>query len=159
MQVCVIAVGQLKERYWREAQAEYVKRLSAYVQMAVQEVADVAVPESAASAQVEAAKRAEGERIRRLLRPRDGVVALDRRGRMFDSVAWSERFAQLAGGGYGRVVFLVGGSHGLDDDLLQRAHLHWSFGPLTLPHQLARVVLVEQLYRGIRIARGEPYHK
>jgi 23S rRNA (pseudouridine1915-N3)-methyltransferase len=78
---------------------------------------------------------------------------------MLDSEAWSRRYEQLTAGGFGRLVFVVGGSYGVAPRLMQQAILRWSFGPLTLPHQLARVVLLEQLYRGIRIMRGEPYHK
>jgi 23S rRNA (pseudouridine1915-N3)-methyltransferase len=159
MQVLVIAVGRLKERYWREAQAEYAKRLSGYVRLEIREVDDEPAPENASAADRERALRAEGERIARLLRDRDGVVALDRTGQMWPSEGWSEQYQRLVGKGYGRLVFLIGGSFGLDSSLLQRADLRWSFGPITLPHQLARIVLMEQLYRGIRIARGEPYHK
>lgn len=159
MQVVILAVGKLKERYWKEALAEYVKRLSGYVQIEVLEVADEPALEKASSAQLAEVKRVEGERISKLLKPRDGVVALDIAGNMFDSEAWSAQFQQLEAAAYGRIVFVIGGSHGLDDRILREAQVRWSFGPMTFPHQLARVVLVEQLYRGLRIARGEPYHK
>ncbi|WP_067930352.1 23S rRNA (pseudouridine(1915)-N(3))-methyltransferase RlmH [Alicyclobacillus kakegawensis] len=159
MQVTVIAVGKLKERYLREAQAEYGKRLSGYVQLRIEEVADEPAQESAGDGERLRVLRVEGERIARRLRERDAVVALDRGGEALSSEAWSRSYQRMAGGGYGRLVFLIGGSYGLDASLLKRAELCWSFGPLTLPHQLARIVLLEQLYRGIRIARGEPYHK
>ncbi|MCL6631749.1 MAG: 23S rRNA (pseudouridine(1915)-N(3))-methyltransferase RlmH [Alicyclobacillus herbarius] len=159
MQMGVIAVGKLKERYWRDAQAEYVKRLSGYVQIQVEEVADEPAGEDAAEAERLRVLRAEGARIERRLRARDAVVALDRKGKQFSSEAWSQTYQQLVAGGHGRIVFVIGGSLGLADTVLQRADLRWSFGPLTLPHQLARIVLLEQVYRGIRIARGEPYHK
>ncbi|WP_067926174.1 23S rRNA (pseudouridine(1915)-N(3))-methyltransferase RlmH [Alicyclobacillus shizuokensis] len=159
MQVVVVAVGKLKERYLREAQAEYAKRLSGYVQLRIEEVADEPAPEGSGEGERLRVLRVEGERMVRRLRDRDAVVALDRQGEALSSEAWSRAYQRLAGGGYGRIVFLIGGSHGLDASLLQRAQLCWSFGPLTLPHPLARIVLLEQLYRGIRIARGEPYHK
>lgn len=102
---------------------------------------------------------AEANRVHKLLRDRDGIVALDIAGKMVDSKTWSREYQRLSGMGYGRLVFLLGGSLGLAPSLLQRADFRWSFGPITLPHQLARVVLFEQLYRGLRIANGEPYHK
>lgn len=159
MQVVILAVGKLKEKYWREALAEYAKRLSAYVQISVVEVADEPAPENLSDAERMQVLRAEGLRMEKHLRDRDGLIALDLRGDTLSSEAWSRKYEHLSGQGYGRLVFLIGGSHGIDANLLSRAHFRWAFGPMTLPHQLARVVLVEQIYRGIRIARGEPYHK
>lgn len=159
MQILVIAVGKLKERYWRDAVAEYAKRLSGYVRIDIQEVADEAAPEQASDATVAQIKSIEAARIEKHLRDRDGLVILDRQGKAVSSEGWSQTFTDLTGRGFGRLVFVLGGSLGVDQSLLRRADWVWSFGPLTLPHQLARVVLLEQLYRGIRIARGEPYHK
>nr|WP_026975155.1 23S rRNA (pseudouridine(1915)-N(3))-methyltransferase RlmH [Alicyclobacillus contaminans] len=159
MQCAVIAVGRLKEGYWKQALAEYAKRLSAYVKLELVEVADEATPDGPSDAERERVLAAEGERILRHVRDRDAVVVLDIQGKAMTSEQWSARFESLMAGGYGRVVFVVGGSLGVSKEVLQRADVRWSFGPLTLPHQLARVVLLEQLYRGIRIARGEPYHK
>jgi len=159
MQMCIIAVGKLKEQYWREALAEYVKRLSAYVDIDVIEVADEPAPENISDATRIQVLREEGARLTKHIRDRDCVIALDIHGKTFDSEGWSRTYSELQGQGYGRMVFVIGGSHGLDTAIVQRANLRWSFGPLTLPHQLARVVLVEQVYRAIRIARGEPYHK
>ncbi|OFW79333.1 MAG: 23S rRNA (pseudouridine(1915)-N(3))-methyltransferase RlmH [Alicyclobacillus sp. RIFOXYA1_FULL_53_8] len=159
MQVVVIAVGKVKERYWREALAEYSKRLSGYVQFSIQEVADEPTPDNASDAVRQQILDAEAARITKLLRDRDGVIALDIAGKMVSSEQWSANYERLSAGGFGRLVFLIGGSLGLADSLLRRAEFRWSFGPITLPHQLARVVMVEQLYRGIRIKNGEPYHK
>lgn len=159
MQIAVITVGKLKEKYWKEALAEYTKRLSGYVNLDLHEVPDEPVPDTSSVADVERIVRAEGGRISKLLRDRDGIVALDLAGKALTSEAWAQEYGKLESAGYGRLVFVVGGSHGLSLDILQRAVLRWSFGPITLPHQLARVVLLEQLYRGIRILRGEPYHK
>lgn len=159
MQVVVIAVGKVKERYWREALAEYSKRLSGYVQFTIQEVADEPTPENASDVVRQQILDAEAARITKLLRDRDGVIALDIAGKMVSSEQWSANYERLSAGGFGRLVFLIGGSLGLADSLLRRAEFRWSFGPITLPHQLARVVMVEQLYRGIRIKNGEPYHK
>src|SRR5579875_3101294 len=154
MQIVVIAVGKLKEKYWREALAEYAKRLSAYVDLQIHEVADEPSPEQLSDAARLQVIRAEGARIEKLLRDRDGIIALDLRGKMLDSETWSREYERLGEQGFGRLVFLIGGSNGLDETLLRRAHFRWCFGPITLPHQLARVVLLEQIYRGIRIMRG-----
>lgn len=159
MQIAVAAVGKLKERYWREAQAEYLKRLSSYARVDVVEVEHAVTSVTASDAEIAAAQRLEGERLAGVLRDRDGVIALDRTGHMYDSEAWSRQYERLQGGGYGRLVFVVGGSHGLAPGILSRAACAWSFGPITLPHELARIVLLEQVYRGEKILRGEKYHK
>ncbi len=159
MQITVIAVGKIKESYWKAALAEYSKRLSGYVQLETLEVADEPTPDSPSEAERLKVLEEEAKRIEKHLRDRDGVIALDITGKALSSTVWTQEFARLSGAGYGRLVFLIGGSLGLHPDLLKRTAFRWSFGPITLPHQLARVVLLEQLYRGIRIARGEPYHK
>jgi 23S rRNA (pseudouridine1915-N3)-methyltransferase len=159
MQLTVIAVGKLKERYWQEALAEYAKRLSGYARIEVLEVQDEPAPENVSEATKQQILRLEAAKVEKLLRDRDAVIALDISGTQLSSEAWSSQYQRLEGGGYGRLVFVMGGSFGLSDQILQRAVYRWSFGPITLPHQLARVVLVEQIYRGIRIAKGEPYHK
>jgi 23S rRNA (pseudouridine1915-N3)-methyltransferase len=159
VQILVLAVGKIKEKYWREALAEYGKRLSGYVKLEIVEVADEPTPDNPSEAERQQILRAEAARMEKYLRDRDAIVALDIRGKALSSEEWSQTYEQLSAGGYGRIVFIIGGSLGLDKALLQRAVVKWSFGPITLPHQLARVVLLEQIYRGIRIARGEPYHK
>jgi 23S rRNA (pseudouridine1915-N3)-methyltransferase len=159
MQIVVIAVGKIKEKYWKEALAEYAKRLSGYVKLDICEVADEPTPDEPSDAERNRVLQAEADRIAKLLRERDAIVALDIAGRQFTSEEWSAQYEKLAHGGYGRLVFIIGGSLGLAPDILSKATIRWSFGPITLPHQLARVVLLEQLYRGFRIARGEPYHK
>ncbi|EPZ46362.1 hypothetical protein N007_06785 [Alicyclobacillus acidoterrestris ATCC 49025] len=155
----VIAVGKLKERYWTEALREYQKRLSAYVDLSIHEVPDEPAPETMSAAEQMQVLQREAEKIGKLLRPRDGIVLLDIQGKSYSSEQWSQTYSDLLGEAYGRLVFIIGGSNGVHPDLKKRARVRWSFGPLTLPHQLARVVLLEQLYRGIRIMRGEPYHK
>ncbi|MCL6516033.1 23S rRNA (pseudouridine(1915)-N(3))-methyltransferase RlmH [Alicyclobacillus sp.] len=159
MQVVLIAVGRLKERHWRDAQAEYAKRLSGAVQLEIREVDDEPAPDGAGEAIRMAALDREAARIERLLRERDGVIVLDIRGRMLSSEDWSREYTRLASEGFGRLVFVIGGSYGLHPRLADRAQLRWSFGPATFPHQLARIMTLEQIYRGIRIAQGAPYHK
>ncbi|MCL6597731.1 23S rRNA (pseudouridine(1915)-N(3))-methyltransferase RlmH [Alicyclobacillus macrosporangiidus] len=159
MQLVLLAVGRLKERYWREAQAEYAKRLSGTVQLDIHEVDDEPAPDSASDAQRLAVLDREASRLERYLRDRDGLVVLDIAGRVLSSEQWSDEYQRLMQSGFGRLVFIVGGSYGLHPRLLGRAHLRWSFGPATFPHQLARIMALEQIYRGIRIASGAPYHK
>ncbi|MCL6593975.1 MAG: 23S rRNA (pseudouridine(1915)-N(3))-methyltransferase RlmH [Alicyclobacillus sp.] len=158
MQVLLIGVGKLRERFWREAVAEYGKRLSAYVHLELAEVADEPLPATLSAAQTELVLRKEAERVERLLRVRDGLVVLDRKGNAWSSLEWSQQFANLQAAGYGRVVLVIGGTLGLHERLLQRAVLRWSLGPCTFPHALARVAALEQVYRACRILAGEPYH-
>lgn len=159
MQVAVIAVGKIKERYWTEALQEYEKRLSAYMDLTIHEVPDEAAPENMSDAERTQVLRREADKVEKLLRQRDGIILLDIGGKSLSSEAWSQTFDALQGEGFGRLVFIIGGSNGIHPDLRAKARLRWSFGAITLPHQLARVVLLEQLYRGVRILRGEPYHK
>jgi 23S rRNA (pseudouridine1915-N3)-methyltransferase len=159
MQIVILAVGKLKERYWREAFAEYAKRLSGYVKVEAVEVADEPTPENVSDVEMNNILQVEADKLQRHIKPRDGIVVLDRQGQMMSSEKWSETYQRLEGGGYGRLVFVIGGSYGLHPSIVNSAVVRWSFGALTLPHQLARIVLVEQIYRGIRIARNEPYHK
>nr|WP_242549173.1 23S rRNA (pseudouridine(1915)-N(3))-methyltransferase RlmH [Alicyclobacillus mali (ex Roth et al. 2021)] len=159
VRVAVIAVGKIREKFWLEALREYEKRLSAYVDLEMMEVADESDRDEMSPTEVDALLSREADRIERWLRPRDGVIVLDIDGEALSSEAWSERYDRICTAGHGRLVFVVGGSRGLHPRIKRRAVFRWSFGPITLPHALARIVLLEQLYRGIRILRGEPYHK
>jgi len=154
VRITIIAVGRLKERHWREAAAEYLKRLTPYARVDVVEIADRDV-----SADEARALEAEAADIRRAI-PEDAVVAtLEIGGRTRSSAEFAGWLESLGVAGKSRVVFVVGGAAGLHPDVLALAHERISLGPLTLPHQLARVVLLEQLYRTFRIIRGEPYHR
>lgn len=155
MHIGVIAVGKLKERFWIEATDEYLKRLRPYADVRVVEVAD---RDPSRGGETRALCE-EGADILKAVRPDDHLIALDVSGRSMDSVAFSEMIQRLGVEGRSSVVFVIGGSHGLAPEVLERADMRLSLGPMTLPHNLARVVLVEQLYRAFRIARGEPYHK
>ncbi|MDZ4169768.1 MAG: 23S rRNA (pseudouridine(1915)-N(3))-methyltransferase RlmH [Coriobacteriia bacterium] len=155
MRITIIAVGRLKERFWAEAVDEYLKRLRSYADVRVVEVAD-RDPSRGGEAR---AVGDEGVDVLKAIRPDDHVIALDVRGRSLDSVAFSEEISRHGVEGRSSLAFVIGGSHGLAPSVLERADSRLSLGPLTLPHNLARVVLVEQLYRAFRIARGEPYHK
>lgn len=149
MRFTVIAVGKLKERFWADACAEYVKRLRPYAQTEV-----VEVPDTGRDREAEPLLRAIAARSSRA-----HVVLLAIEGKERSSESLSQRIDDLALGGVGEIVFVIGGSDGVAASVRERADETLSFGPITLPHNLARVVLLEQLYRACKISRGEPYHK
>jgi 23S rRNA (pseudouridine1915-N3)-methyltransferase len=157
-QIRIITVGKLKEAYFVQAQVEYLKRLQPYLKLAVEEVSDFPCPEGASPAQEEQVRQREGALIKALLRPKDYLVVLDRQGKEFTS-------PELAGFLKDRsvssepIVFVIGGSLGVSADLIKDAQLVLSFSRLTFPHQLFRVILLEQIYRAVKINRNEPYHK
>jgi len=154
MRLDIISVGRLKERHWREAAAEYQKRLTPYARVEI-----VEVPDRDVSADEARALEAEAADIARAI-PADTVVAvLEIGGTARSSREFADWLDSLGVAGRSRVTFIVGGAAGLHADVLARANERISLGPLTLPHQLARVVLLEQLYRAFRIIRGEPYHR
>ncbi len=154
----IVAVGKLKEAHYRQAAAEYEKRLSRYTQLAVTQVADDKEPERSSEALEEKVRQAEGERILRHIRSRDRVVALCIDGVQEDSLSFSRRVRRLHEAPED-AVFVIGGSLGLSGAVLRRADEKLSLSRLTLPHQLARVVLMEQLYRAFKIISNERYHK
>ncbi len=156
MNVTVVAVGKLKERFWAEACAEYLKRLGPYARVSVAEVADV---DPARAGGEGVARAAEGRSVLSRLPERAHVIALAIDGKARTSEELSARLDALALDGASDVAFVIGGSTGIDEAVLARADEILSFGPITLPHNLARVVLLEQLYRAFKISRGEPYHK
>lgn len=154
MRIALVAVGRLKERYWREAAEEYLKRLGPYATVRVVEVDDRDSGRDEARALAE-----EGADVVRAIPSGAHVIALEIGGRQVSSEAFAEKLAALALDGRSSVAFVIGGSVGLSADVLARANERMSLGPMTLPHNLARVVLLEQIYRAFRINRGEPYHK
>lgn len=159
MKIDVIAVGKLKERFWVEACAEYLKRLQPYARVVVREIADV---DPGRAGGVAAARDKEGAAVLAALArgsEKAHVILLDIGGKQRSSVEFSQRLDALALAGESDVAFVIGGSDGVSDAVRQRANETLSFGRITLPHNLARVVLLEQLYRAMKISRGEPYHK
>ena len=150
--VVIIGVGKLREKFFREAAEEYKKRLSRYVKLDIIEVDDL--PEDAG----ETTKKKEGEMILSKIRPDDFVVANCIDGKQLDSVELSVFFRERAMSG-SRVVFVIGGSLGLSDDVVRRANKNLSMSKMTFPHQLFRVMLLEQVYRAQKIIAGERYHK
>ena len=156
MRYAVVAVGKLKEKFWVQACAEYVKRLGAYAKVEMREVADI---DPARAGGVEASRAREGQEILAAIPARSHVVLLAIDGKQRSSEQFSAHLDELALRGKSDLTFVIGGSDGVSPEVRARANETFSFGPITLPHNLARVVLLEQLYRACRISRGEPYHK
>ncbi|HBK84997.1 MAG TPA: 23S rRNA (pseudouridine(1915)-N(3))-methyltransferase RlmH [Firmicutes bacterium] len=159
MQLTIIAVGSLREKYWREAAREYERRLLPYTKVRIQEIPPERVSDENSPVQVLQALQKEAAKIRKALPGNQTLVVLDVAGRSMSSpelAAWLEQEATY---GRGSVTMLIGGSYGLDSSLLAQADLKLSFSAFTFPHQLMRVILLEQIYRAIKIQRGEAYHK
>lgn len=156
LKITIIAVGKLKEKFWVSACDEYLKRLQPYAKVVVHEVPDV---DPARVGGVEAARTREGEEILGALAEGTHVILLAIEGHERSSVAFSHHVDELTVQGVSDVTFIIGGSDGVSEGVYHRANETLSFGAITLPHNLARVVLLEQLYRAFKISRGEPYHK
>lgn len=156
--VRILAVGKLKERYYEEACGEYQKRLGRYCRLEVREVADEKAPERLSAAQEQQVKEREGRRLLALVGPKEHVIALTVTGQAYSSEELARRMEQLQQQGRD-VCFLIGGSLGLSPEAVARAEEELSLSRLTLPHRLARLVLLEQLYRSFKIINKETYHK
>lgn len=159
MKITLLTVGKIKEKYLRDGIAEYAKRLSRYCRLEMIEVADEKTPDRASAAEEQQIKELEGTRLMKNIRDSDYVIALAIDGRMLDSVELSGKIESLGVQGKSSIVFVVGGSLGLSDEVLKRADYKLSFSKMTFPHQLMRMILLEQVYRSYRIMHGEPYHK
>lgn len=159
MKIVILCVGKIKEDFYRKAIAEYAKRLSRYCKLEIIEVADEKIPDSASEAVELQIKEKEGERLLKYVKEDTYVIALAIDGKMQDSIQLSNSLEQLGLTGKSNVAFMIGGSLGLADIVLKRANEKLSFSKMTFPHQLMRVILLEQIYRSYRIMHGEPYHK
>ena len=159
MKITVISVGKIKEKYFTGAIEEYAKRLSRYCKLDLIEVPDEKTPDGASEGLELQIKEKEGERILQKIPDGAFVVALAIDGKMLDSEELAGQMERWNVGGISHVVFLIGGSLGMSDRLLKRADYLLSFSDMTFPHQLMRVILLEQIYRGFRIMNNEPYHK
>lgn len=159
MKITLVTVGKIKEKFYTDAIGEYSKRLSRYCKLDIIQVADEKTPDKASQLQETQIKNREGERI--LAQIKDGayVIALAIEGEMLDSEQLAKKMAHLGVGGQSQIVFVIGGSLGLSEAVLNRADYQLSFSRMTFPHQLMRVILLEQIYRSYRISAGEPYHK
>lgn len=159
MKISIISVGKLKEKYLKQGIEEYLKRLSSYAKVNITEVADEHAPETMSEAQMEEVKVKEGERILRNINQDTFVITLEINGNMLSSEQLAKKMDELATYGRSKVAFVIGGSLGLSKAVEKRSDLALSFSKMTFPHQLMRLVLLEQVYRAFRINRGEPYHK
>lgn len=150
MQIKIVCVGKLKEKYWQAAVAEYTKRLTPYAKLDILEVKESKSDDI----------NEEGENILAKLSPEDYVVALAIKGKRFTSEDFSAQIEKImADGSKKAIVFIIGGSQGLSDKVMKRANLEISFSDMTFPHQMMRVILLEQVYRAFKIMKNEPYHK
>ena len=159
MKITILCVGKVKEKYFTGAIEEYAKRLSRYCKLDIVEVADEKTPDGASTALEEQIKQKEGERLLKYI-PEDAYVCvLAIEGKQLTSEQLSEKIGELGVRGVSHIVFIIGGSLGLWDAVVKKADFLLSFSKMTFPHQLMRVILLEQIYRGYRILQGEPYHK
>ena len=159
MKIVIHCIGKLKESYWKEAVAEYAKRLSSYCQVVFAEHPDLPTPENASFKVEQEIKTKECEPILKALKPTDFLAILDLNGKEMTSLEFSLTLIESLKKGGSTLHFAIGGSLGLSEAIKERANLSISFGRLTYPHQQMRVMLLEQIYRGFKISRGEPYHK
>ena len=159
MKITVIAVGKIKEKFFTDAIAEYSKRLSRYCRLEMIQVADEKTPDGASEALERQIKEKEGEKILSHISDGAYVIALAIQGKMLSSEQLAEKIDRLGIHGQSQIVFIIGGSLGLSDEVLKKSDYQLSFSNMTFPHQLMRVVLLEQIYRSYRIISGEPYHK
>ena len=159
MKITLITVGKIKEKYLKDAIAEYSKRLSKYCKLEIVEVADEKTPDQASENVERQIRQKEGERILRYVKDDAYVFTLEIGGTMLDSVAFAKKMETLGIQGKSHLIFIIGGSIGLGEEVLRRSDYALSFSKMTFPHQLMRVILLEQVYRGYRISDGAPYHK
>ena len=159
MNITFVTVGKIKEKYFRDAIAEYQKRLSKYCKLDIIEVADEKTPDRASEVLEDQIKQKEAERILKNIKENAYCIALTIDGKKRDSVNLAEHMEQLGLSGKSNLVFVIGGSLGLHDSVIKRADEELSFSDMTFPHQLMRVILIEQIYRCYRIINGQKYHK
>ena len=159
MKITLITVGKIKEKDLKDAIAEYSKRLSKYCKLEIVEVADEKTPDQASENVERQIRQKEGERILRYVKDDAYVFTLEIGGTMLDSVAFAKKMETLGIQGKSHLIFIIGGSIGLGEEVLRRSDYALSFSKMTFPHQLMRVILLEQVYRGYRIIEGAPYHK
>lgn len=159
MKITVITVGRLKEKFYRDAVAEYEKRLGRYCKLEILQVEDEKTPDRASAAEEDLIRKKEADRIMKHLKDDACIVTLEITGKMYDSEGFAHTIEKRQTSGVSHIQFVIGGSLGLHEDVCKKADLTVSFSKMTFPHQLMRVVLLEQIYRAYRIIHGEPYHK
>lgn len=159
MKITLITVGKIKEKYLRDAIAEYSKRLSRYCKLEIIEVADEKTPDHVSAVVENTIRDKEAERIMKYVKEDTYVITLEINGKLLSSEELSAKINQLGIQGTSHIIFIIGGSIGLGKEVLARSDYALSFSKMTFPHQLMRVILLEQIYRSYRIINGEPYHK
>lgn len=159
MKITLITVGKIKEKYLKDAIAEYTKRLSKYCKLDIVEVSDEKTPDQASEAVENDIRTKEAERILKYVKEQAYVITLEIAGKQLASEALAHKIEQLGVQGQSHIIFIIGGSIGLGEVILKRSDFALSFSKMTFPHQLMRVILLEQIYRSYRIMQGEPYHK
>ena len=159
MNITVICIGKLKEKYWTAAIDEYSKRLKGYCSLDIVELKEARLPDKAGPAEELAVKEAEGEEILKKIKDNQYVITLEVKGKMLSSEKLAEKIETLGIDGQSNLVFVIGGSLGLSSAVSKRANFKLSFSEMTFPHQMMRVILLEQVYRAFKINRNEAYHK
>ncbi|MDD3221684.1 MAG: 23S rRNA (pseudouridine(1915)-N(3))-methyltransferase RlmH [Clostridia bacterium] len=159
MKITIICVGKVKEKFYRMALDEYAKRLSRYCKLEILELEDEKTPDRASDHEMTLIKDKEGERILKAIKKDGTVIALAIEGRKLSSEGLAKKISSLGVQGESHIQFIIGGSLGLSENVLKTADMLLSFSEMTFPHQLMRVILLEQIYRSYRIIQGEPYHK
>ncbi|MEW9096746.1 MAG: 23S rRNA (pseudouridine(1915)-N(3))-methyltransferase RlmH [Clostridiaceae bacterium] len=159
MNITIISVGKIKEKYLKDAIVEYSKRLSRYCKLDMIELPDEKTPDNASEKEELQIKEKEGDLILRSIKDNMFVIALDLNGKELTSISFSNFINELGVKGESNLTFIIGGSLGLSSQVLNRANYKLCFSKMTFPHQLFKVMLLEQIYRGYRIMKGEPYHK
>ena len=159
MNITILAVGKLKEKYWKDAIEEYTKRLSRYCTFRITEVKESLLRANPSEADEEAVKTAEGRELLSKIKSSDYVITLEIKGKALSSTELAERIEELGITGKSSVVFIIGGSLGLSEEVSRRADFKLSFSAMTFPHQMMRVILLEQIYRSFKIIKNEAYHK
>jgi 23S rRNA (pseudouridine1915-N3)-methyltransferase len=159
LQIKILAVGKIKENYLKEGLKEYAKRLGGYIRLEIIEVEDEPCSERASAADEARVKQKEAEKVLKLISPQDYVVLLDLLGKELSSPELSALLDEKGLAGQSRITFVIGGSLGAADEIQKRADYRWSFSKLTFPHQMIRLILLEQIYRACKISKGETYHK
>ena len=159
MKITVLTVGKIKEKYLRDAIAEYTKRLGRYCKLEIIEVADEKTPDNASENAEEMIRQKEAERLLKYIREDAYLITLEIGGKQLTSEEFSEKIEKLGIQETSHIIFVIGGSIGIGKAVLEKSDYALSFSKMTFPHQLMRVILLEQIYRGYRIMSGEPYHK
>ncbi|MBR4236822.1 23S rRNA (pseudouridine(1915)-N(3))-methyltransferase RlmH [bacterium] len=154
----IISVGRIKEKYLKDGMDEYIKRLSKFTKLEMIELKDIPVPDKASLSEENEIKKEEGKEILSRIKD-DYVIALDLKGEMLDSVSFSKKIEEINTSGKSKITFVIGGSLGLSKEVIDRSNYQLSFSPMTFPHQLFKLILLEQIYRAYKILNNETYHK